>query len=47
MPKVVGTLPEKIEDPVLIEIFGMHPHYFEGLAEDLDEDGVIHLLRQR
>ena len=36
IPKVVGTLPDKIEDPVLIEIFGMHHRYFEGLksAED-------------
>ena len=30
VPKVVGTLPDKIEDPVLIEIFGMHSHYFDG-----------------
>ena len=35
MPKVVGTLPDKIEDPVLIEIFGMHSHYFEGLKADI------------
>jgi phosphohistidine swiveling domain-containing protein len=34
VPKVVGTLPDKIEDPVLIEIFGMHSHYFEGLKAD-------------
>ncbi len=34
VPKVVGTLPEKIEDPVLIEIFGMHSHYFEALKSD-------------
>ena len=31
IPKVVGTLPDKIEDPVLIEIFGMHDHYFERM----------------
>lgn len=34
IPKVVGTLPEKVEDPVLIEIFGMHSHYFAGLKAD-------------
>ena len=34
IPKVVGTLPEKVDDPVLIEIFGMHHHYFEALAAD-------------
>ena len=26
----------KVEDPVLIEIFGMHHHYFEGLKSDAD-----------
>jgi pyruvate,water dikinase len=36
LPKVVGTLPDKVEDPVLIEIFGMHHHYFEGLKADAD-----------
>ena len=34
LPKVVGTLPDKIEDPVLIEIFGMHDHYFERMKSD-------------
>ncbi len=34
IPKAVGTLPDKVEDPVLIEIFGMHSHYFEGLKSD-------------
>ena len=34
IPKVVGTLPDKIEDPVLIEIFGMHDHYFERMKSD-------------
>jgi pyruvate,water dikinase len=34
IPKVVGTLPDKVDDPVLIEIFGMHSHYFEGLKAD-------------
>lgn len=34
VPKVVGTLPDKIEDPVLIEIFGMHQHYFDALKSD-------------
>ena len=36
VPKVVGTMPDKIEDPVLIEIFGMHHHYFEGLKSDVN-----------
>ena len=25
MPKVLGTIPESVEDPVLIEIFGINP----------------------
>ncbi len=36
LPKIVGTLPERVDDPVLIEIFGMHHHYFEGLKADAD-----------
>jgi phosphohistidine swiveling domain-containing protein len=36
LPKVVGTLPDKVDDPVLIEIFGMHHHFFEGLRSDAD-----------
>ncbi len=36
LPKVVGTVPDKVDDPVLIEIFGMHHHYFEGLRSDAD-----------
>ncbi len=39
LPKVVGTLPDKVDDPVLIEIFGMHHHYFEGLS--LAEDATV------
>jgi pyruvate,water dikinase len=35
VPKVVGTLPDNIEDPVLIEIFGMHSHYLDGLKADV------------
>ena len=35
VPKVVGTLPEKVEDPVLIEIFGMHQQYFDALKADV------------
>ena len=36
LPKVVGTVPEKVEDPVLIEIFGMHHHFFEGMRSDVN-----------
>jgi phosphohistidine swiveling domain-containing protein len=37
LPKVVGTLPDKVDDPVLIEIFGLHHHYFERLQSDVNE----------
>jgi pyruvate,water dikinase len=31
MPKLLGTIPESVGDPVLIEIFGMHHHFFEAV----------------
>ncbi|MBI2800272.1 MAG: PEP-utilizing protein mobile subunit [Gammaproteobacteria bacterium] len=31
MPKVLGTIPAHVSDPVLIEIFGLHHHFFEGI----------------
>jgi pyruvate,water dikinase len=31
MPKVVGTIPESVTDPILIEIFGMHHHFFNAM----------------
>jgi pyruvate, water dikinase len=36
LPKAVGTLPEKVDDPVLIEIFGLHHHWFDALRADTD-----------
>ena len=36
LPKVVGTLPDRVDDPVLIEIFGMHHQYFENLKTAAD-----------
>jgi pyruvate,water dikinase len=30
MPKVLGTVPETVEDPVLIEIFGINPNYLRA-----------------
>lgn len=34
VPKVVGPTPDHVDDPVLIEIFGLHDGYFEGLRAD-------------
>ncbi|MGH8998962.1 MAG: PEP-utilizing enzyme [Acidimicrobiia bacterium] len=31
MPKVLGTIPDAVQDPVLIEVFGMHHHFFEAI----------------
>jgi pyruvate,water dikinase len=36
LPKAVGTLPDKVDDPVLIEIFGLHHHWFEALSANAD-----------
>jgi pyruvate, water dikinase len=32
LPKVVGTLPDKVDDPALIEIFGLHHQFFSRAA---------------
>jgi phosphohistidine swiveling domain-containing protein len=34
LPKAVGTLPDKVDDPVLLEIFGLHHHWFEAMKAD-------------
>ncbi len=31
MPKVLGTIPEAVEDPILIEIFGLNPHSIKAV----------------
>lgn len=31
MPKVLGTIPEAVTDPILIEIFGMHHHFLNAM----------------
>ncbi len=31
MPKMLGTIPDAVEDPILIEIFGIDPHYLATL----------------
>lgn len=31
MPKVLGTIPEEVTDPILIEVFGMHHHFFDAM----------------
>ena len=31
MPKLLGTIPDRVTDPILIEIFGMHHHFFDAI----------------
>lgn len=31
MPKVLGTVPEAVTDPILIEIFGLNDHFLNGI----------------
>ena len=31
LPKVAGTVPDEVSDPVLIEIFGMHHHFLDAM----------------
>lgn len=31
MPKVLGTVPDQVTDPIMIEIFGMHHHFFNAM----------------
>jgi len=32
LPKVVGTIPESVNDPILIEIFGLNSHFLRAVA---------------
>ena len=32
LPKVVGTIPESVNDPILIEIFGLNSHFLQVVA---------------
>src|SRR5947208_13658792 len=31
LPKVVGTIPESVNDPILIEIFGLNSHFLRAV----------------
>ncbi len=32
MPKVLGTVPESVDDPILIEIFGLNEHFLKAVS---------------
>lgn len=37
MPKVLGTVPESVDDPILIEIYGLNAHYLTAV-QNIDSD---------
>jgi pyruvate, water dikinase len=37
MPKIFGTIPESVTDPILLEVFGLSDNYFEALR-NTDKD---------
>jgi hypothetical protein len=43
MPKVVGTVPESVNDPILIEIFGLNSHFLRAV-EAVGSEGQVKTL---
>ena len=43
MPKMVGTIPESVNDPILIEIFGLNAHFLRAV-EAAGGDGPVTTL---
>ena len=43
LPKVVGTIPESVNDPILIEIFGLNSHFLRAV-EAAGSDSEIKTL---
>jgi pyruvate,water dikinase len=43
MPKVVGTVPESVNDPILIEIFGLNSHFLRAV-EAVGSAGTVQTL---
>ena len=43
MPKVVGTIPESVNDPILIEIFGLNSHFLRAV-EAVGSEGTVKTL---
>ncbi len=41
MPKVLGTIPDSVTDPILIEIFGMHHHFFDAIKNQGKETTTL------
>src|SRR5947208_6359270 len=43
LPKVVGTIPESVNDPILIEIFGLNSHFLRAV-EAAGSDSTVKTL---
>jgi pyruvate,water dikinase len=41
MPKVLGTIPEEVTDPILIEIFGLHHRFFDSLRKAGEDTSTL------
>ena len=44
MPKMLGTIPETVDDPILIEIFGLNPQFLDTIR-NAGSAGDTHVLR--
>ncbi len=43
MPKVLGTVPDAVSDPILIEVFGLNKHFLEAVAAGRPPEGDVKL----
>ncbi len=41
MPKVLGTTPDEVRDPILVEIFGLHHQYLSAVRSNDDESSIL------
>jgi phosphohistidine swiveling domain-containing protein len=39
LPTMLGTIPDTVPDPIMIEVFGLSGHFLETLRGSADEDG--------
>jgi len=40
MPKVLGTVPDRVDDPILVEVFGLTEHYLDAARSGGDPEQV-------
>jgi len=41
MPKLLGTIPDEVADPILIEIFGIHHHFLDALRATATDTSTL------